>query len=70
MPATPTTPAVPAAVDRIVAYDLDTLAPIGEIPDTGGNGVAICPKLGPRIREQPPERVHVRPEDADAHQED
>ena len=37
-----TTP--PAAVNRIMAYDLDTLAPVGEIPDTGGNGVAVCPK--------------------------
>lgn len=44
--ATATTPAVPAAVDRIMAYDLDTLAPIGQINDTGGNGVAVCPKSG------------------------
>ncbi len=46
MAATATTPAVPAADNRIMAYDLDTLAPIGEIPDTGGNGVAICPGSG------------------------
>ncbi len=44
IPATGTAPAVPAAVDRIVAYNLDTLEPVGEIPDTGGNGVAVCPK--------------------------
>jgi hypothetical protein len=44
--ATATTPAVPAAANRIMAYNLDTLAPIGEIPDTGGNGVAVCPKSG------------------------
>jgi hypothetical protein len=46
MPASDTTPAVPAAVNRIMAYNLDTLAPIGEIADTGGNGVAVCPKSG------------------------
>ena len=44
--ATDTTPAVPASANRIMAYDLDTLAPAGEIPDTGGNGVAVCPKSG------------------------
>ena len=42
--ATAATPAVPAAAARIMAYDLDTLAPAGEIDDTGGNGVAVCPK--------------------------
>jgi hypothetical protein len=41
-----TTPAVPAAVNRIVAYNLDTLDRVGELPDTGGNGVAVCPKSG------------------------
>jgi hypothetical protein len=46
IPATDTTPAVPAAVARIMVYDLETLAPIGEIADTGGNGVAVCPKSG------------------------
>ena len=46
IPATGTTPAVPAAVARILAYNLDTLEPAGEIPDTGGNGVAVCPKTG------------------------
>ena len=46
IPATEARAAVPAAVSRIMAYDLDTLAPIGEIPDTGGNGVAVCPKSG------------------------
>src|SRR5690348_3859380 len=35
--------AVPAAENRIMAYNLDTLAPVGEIPDTGGQGVAVCP---------------------------
>jgi len=46
VPATETTPAVPAAVNRIMAYNLDTLEPVGEIPDTGGNGVAVCAKSG------------------------
>lgn len=46
VPATDTTPAVPASVARIVAYNLDTLELVGEIPDTGGNGVAVCPKTG------------------------
>ncbi len=46
IPATETTPAVPAAGARIMAYDLDTLVPIGEIADTGGNGATVCPKSG------------------------
>ena len=46
IPATDATPAVPSAANRIMAYDLDTLAPVGEIPDTGGNGVAVCPRSG------------------------
>jgi DNA-binding beta-propeller fold protein YncE len=46
VPATDTTPAVPAAVARIAAYNLDTLEKAGEIPDTGGNGVAVCPNTG------------------------
>jgi hypothetical protein len=46
VPATDTTPAVPAAVNRIMAYNLDTLEAVGQIPDTGGNGVAVCPKSG------------------------
>jgi len=46
VPATDTTPAVPAAVARIMAYNLDTLEQVGEIPETGGNGVAVCPKTG------------------------
>jgi DNA-binding beta-propeller fold protein YncE len=46
VPATDTTPAVPAVPGRITAFNLDTLAPAGEIPDTGGNGVAVDPKSG------------------------
>jgi hypothetical protein len=44
--ATDTTPAVAALPARIVAYNLDTLEKVGEIADTGGNGVAVCPKTG------------------------
>src|SRR6266536_1501867 len=46
VPATDTTPAVAATPGRITIFDLDTLAPIGEIPDTGGNGVVVDPKSG------------------------
>jgi hypothetical protein len=44
--ATDTTPAVAAAPPRIIAYNLDTIEKVGEIPDTGGNGVATCPNTG------------------------
>jgi DNA-binding beta-propeller fold protein YncE len=44
--ATDTTPAVAAVPGRITAFNLDTLEPAGEIPDTGGNGVAVDPKSG------------------------
>ena len=46
VPATATTPEVPAVPGRITVFNLDTLAPVGEIPDTGGNGVAVDPKSG------------------------
>ncbi|MEO5894334.1 MAG: hypothetical protein ABIS06_01390 [Vicinamibacterales bacterium] len=45
-PATDTTPAVPPSVNRITVFNLDTLDPVGDIPDTGGNGVTICPNTG------------------------
>ncbi|MGH9393639.1 MAG: YncE family protein, partial [Terriglobales bacterium] len=45
-PATATAAAIPASSNRITIFDLDTLAPLGEIPDTGGNGVAVCPGTG------------------------
>src|SRR5580765_8923848 len=45
-PATDTTPAVPATPGRITIFNLDTLDPVGEIPDTGGNGVAVDSKSG------------------------
>jgi hypothetical protein len=44
--ATDTTPAKPAGPGRITIFNLDTLEPVGEIPDTGGNGVAVDPKSG------------------------
>ena len=46
VPATATTPEVAAVPGRITIFDLDRLAPLGEIPDTGGNGVAVDPKSG------------------------
>src|SRR5450759_2790527 len=46
IPATDTTPATPAVPGRITAFNLDTLEPVGEIPGTGGNGVAVDPKSG------------------------
>ena len=46
IPATDTTPAVPALPGRITVFNLDTLEPVGEIPETGGNGVVVDPKSG------------------------
>jgi hypothetical protein len=46
VPATDTTPAKPAIPGRITVFNLETLAPVGEIPGTGGNGVAVDPKSG------------------------
>src|SRR5437773_9103747 len=46
IPATDTAPAVAAVPGRITVFNLDTLEPIGEIPGTGGNGVAVDPKSG------------------------
>ena len=46
VPATDITPAQPAVPGRITVFNLDTLEPVGEIPDTGGNGVAVDPKSG------------------------
>ena len=34
------------ATPRLTVYDLDTLAPVGEIEGVGGNGAAIDPKSG------------------------
>ena len=44
--ATDSTAAKPAVSGRITVFDLETLAPLGELPGTGGNGVAVDPKSG------------------------
>ncbi len=44
--ATDTSSAKPAVPGRITVFDLESLAPLGEIPGTGGNGVAVDPKSG------------------------
>jgi DNA-binding beta-propeller fold protein YncE len=44
--ATDSTPARQATPGRITVFDLETLAPVGEIPGTGGNGVAVDPGSG------------------------
>jgi hypothetical protein len=41
--ATATAPAMPG---RVTVFNLDTLAPAGEIPNTRGNGAAVDPKSG------------------------
>jgi DNA-binding beta-propeller fold protein YncE len=46
VPATDTTPAVAAVPGRITVFNLDTLDPVAEIPDSGGNGVAVDPESG------------------------
>src|SRR3954463_16112385 len=46
VPATATSPGVAAVPGRITVFDLETLAPIGETPGPGGNGVAVDPKSG------------------------
>ncbi len=44
--ATDTSPAKAAVPGRITVFELETLTPVGEIPATGGNGVAVDPKSG------------------------
>ncbi|MBI3791677.1 MAG: hypothetical protein HY275_12485 [Gemmatimonadetes bacterium] len=46
IPATDTSPARPAVAGRITVFDLETIAPVAEIPNTGGNGVAVDPASG------------------------
>jgi DNA-binding beta-propeller fold protein YncE len=46
LPATATTPEIPAVETRLTIFDLDTLKPVGEIPAVGGNGTAVDPKSG------------------------
>ncbi len=43
VPATATAPAIPG---RVTVFNLDTLAPAGEIANTRGNGAAVDPKSG------------------------
>ena len=45
-PATDTAPEVPGIPARLTVFDLDTLAPAGEIAGIGGNGTAVDPKSG------------------------
>jgi DNA-binding beta-propeller fold protein YncE len=44
--ATDTSPAKPAIPGRITVFDLESIAPVGEIPGTGGQGVAVDAKSG------------------------
>jgi hypothetical protein len=44
--ATDSTPAKPAVPGRIQVFDLETIAPVGEVANTGGQGVAVDPKSG------------------------
>jgi DNA-binding beta-propeller fold protein YncE len=46
VPATDSTPAKPEILGRISVFNLETLVMVGEIPGTGGNGVAVDPKSG------------------------
>jgi hypothetical protein len=45
-PATEARGAAPAIPTRLTVFDLDTLAPVGEIAGVGGNGTAVDPKSG------------------------
>src|SRR5713226_8357510 len=45
-PATDTRPAGVAVPTRLTSFNLDTLAPAGEIEGVGGNGAAVDPKSG------------------------
>src|SRR5215813_1543600 len=46
VPASDTRPAAPAVPTRLTIFNLDTLEPVGEIEDVGGNGTAVDPKSG------------------------
>jgi DNA-binding beta-propeller fold protein YncE len=46
IPATDTTPEVPAVGARLTIFDLDTLKPVGTIDGVGGNGTAVDAKVG------------------------
>src|SRR3982750_4680001 len=44
--ATDSTPARDAVAGRVTVFDLETLKPLGEIPNGGGNGAVVDPKTG------------------------
>ncbi len=44
VPATGTSPDLPAVPPRLTIFDIDTLKPVGEISGVGGNGTAVDPK--------------------------
>jgi hypothetical protein len=44
--ATDSTPARDAIAGRVTVFDLETLKPLGEIPNGGGNGAVVDPKTG------------------------
>ena len=46
VPATDSTPAREAVPGRTTVFDLETVAPLGEIPNGGGNGAVVDPKTG------------------------
>ncbi len=46
IPATDTTPEVPAVAARLTIFDLDTLKPLGEIAGVAGQGTAVDPVSG------------------------
>jgi DNA-binding beta-propeller fold protein YncE len=46
VPATDTSPEIPAVPARLTIFDLDTLDRIGEISGVSGNGTAVDPKSG------------------------
>jgi DNA-binding beta-propeller fold protein YncE len=45
-PATDTSPETAALPPRLTVFDLDTLAPLGELSGVGGQGTAVDPKTG------------------------
>jgi sugar lactone lactonase YvrE len=46
LPATDSTPAREAVGGRVTVFDLETLKPLGEIPNGGGNGAVVDAKTG------------------------
>jgi DNA-binding beta-propeller fold protein YncE len=46
LPATDSTPAREAVAGRVTVFDLETLKPLGEIPNGGGNGAVVDAKTG------------------------